>query len=232
MAHTKDLRDQRDTNRSDGKRVTLEELMGAMRGDDYPDAITPTLHASVDPENTIVIRDDNTLAAHNFVLTETGLTMGQGATEEDWLWMGDILKRFSDSIQWWVGDWLNEGERFWGHTYQAVAEHFGYDPQTIRKWKYVAKNVSLLIRINKLNWTLHSLVADLPEEDQQYWLEQALRNGMSKRALVAALKGEAIIDPVTERLDQFRRAAIGFKDDDRERFIDGLRQLLWELENA
>ena len=134
---------------------------------------------------------DGTLRVGNYTLTPTGL-IGQAASAAEWEQIGDLLRRLEGGIQWMLADWLLEGERRYGQTYQHVAEVTGYEVATLHNLVYVAGKISL--RSEKLTFGHHALVAAMDEADQMAWLEWAETNRASiaqmRKAIKAAMKGE------------------------------------------
>jgi hypothetical protein len=108
-----------------------------------------------------------------FTMTPTGLIADEGATFEQWQKVGEVLQKLDASIQWLLGDWLVYGERVWGQTYEQIAEATGYEVTSLRQYAWVARGVDLSIRIDKLSFGHHMLVAGLEPESQRNWLGRA-----------------------------------------------------------
>lgn len=179
------LRNQRKTNRP---AVTFDQIMGSIAGDDLEivhEDTFPGVHRPDRPD-ALIVRPDGSLQAKGFTLTTTGLIMGESATEDDWIWIGERLLNIGKSIAWLLGDWLAFGERVYGYTYKRIAEETGYDYQTLRDYVWVASNVQLSIRIDKLYFGHHRVVAPMHPDEQRYWLTLAVEHGWS----VSKLKQE------------------------------------------
>ncbi len=112
----------------------------------------------------------------------------------DWLEAGRRIGEISRCSQWWVGDWLRYGTRRWGDGYTEAAKITGYDPATLRNLAWVASQVDLSLRSDKLTWSHHALVAPLEPDEQRRWLALAERERMSvadlRIELRAAERGE------------------------------------------
>lgn len=111
----------------------------------------------------------------HFKLTSVGLEVREGVTEPEWGQLGALLHQLNGSLQWLIGDWLVCGEdRQWGKTYQEAEEETGYSYQTLRDYAYVARHVHLSIRIDKLSFQHHRLIAPLDRQLQRTWLDYAI----------------------------------------------------------
>ena len=42
-----------------------------------------------------------------FNFTENALAIKQGTPLEEWMRIGELLKKANVATQWWIGDWLN-----------------------------------------------------------------------------------------------------------------------------
>lgn len=146
----------------------------------------------------------------SFTLTPMGLTVADGATYEEWDHVGLILRQLERSIQWLLGDWCNYGDREWGEKYTAIAEATGYAEKTLREYAYVAANLS--IRVDKLSFKHHQIVAGMDAEEQRYWLNCAVDGGWSTAELRKAINGNPQLDPPTPPRDVAvaRQLAQGF----------------------
>ena len=107
---------------------------------------------------------------------------GQPSLDE-WLEVGALLNKASDSVHWWIGDWLNYGTEHYEIDGQKLtygqatelleAKGLNFSYGTLRNDKYVAETIPLSLRNDKLRWNHHYLVAPLPPGQQQYWLNYA-----------------------------------------------------------
>lgn len=124
--------------------------------------------------------------------SRTGLALSDLLTFERWQELGNQLKYFEGAIQWWVGDWLNFGERKWGEMYaQAV------DPSQAAIWKnykWVSCAVDSSLRNDKLSWSHHLEVAKLEPNEQEKYLGLAALNNMTVRELREAVHTRNLID--------------------------------------
>jgi N6-adenosine-specific RNA methylase IME4 len=107
---------------------------------------------------TLAIGDrDEALQYGAFSLKPTALVVKGKPSFDEWTECGVWLQHIAGALQFWIGDWLNFGERAYGEKYaQAVDES---QADVWRVYASVADNVPLLMRINNLSWTHHYQVA-------------------------------------------------------------------------
>lgn len=122
--------------------------------------------------------------------TPTGLVLPEGLDYEAWVNVGGTLRTMTESLAWWWGDWLNYGERKYGEKYSQAMDLSGKDYSTLNSWRWVAERIEFVRRRTNLSWSHHAEVATLEAPAQDEWLGRAQAEGMSRRELRLALKGE------------------------------------------
>lgn len=172
---------------------------------------------------------DGNLTFGKVKLTPVGLQVDGDVTGDDWLELGKTIKRFADGVQWLVGDWLNGAQMIYGETYKDVALEVGYTYNTVKTFAWVARNVDLSIRIDKLSFGHHYLIASLPPEEQSYWLQQAVLGNWSISKLRQMMKPQPPALPTGKfekaqesLLLSYRRA----NADEQRAMIAQMRQML------
>lgn len=118
-------------------------------------------------------------------------TAPSSLTFEQWQEVGRKLQTVSGSVRWWVGDWLNEGERRYGETYTQAIEVTGNKLQYLKDCKWVAAAVEKSLRKDVLSWTHHQHVAQLAKLDRVAMvtlLSYAAEHELSSRELLDAVK--------------------------------------------
>ena len=121
-------------------------------------------------------------------LSRTGLVLPEDLKYNEWEHIGDCLKLVEGSVQWWLGDWLNFGERKYGEMYSQALSATDYDYGTLRDFKWVAGNVELSLRKDNLSFNHHKEVARIPKENQKYYLDKAIQEDLSVRELREIIK--------------------------------------------
>lgn len=129
-------------------------------------------------------------------VTETGLTLQDGVTFEQWSEIGTHLKRIEKATLWWIGDWLNYGERSYGKAYSQALDETDSALSTLQGAKYVAGRIETCRRRQVVSYSIHAEVASLPPEQQDEVLHEAERDGLTVRDVrqrVRSLKAPAKI---------------------------------------
>lgn len=120
-------------------------------------------------------------------LQSCGIVFPEAIPLEKWNAVGDLLCQANNSVGFWVGDWLNYGERTWGEKYRDAMDLTGFEYQTLRDYAYVADKVHLSLRNDNLTFEHHKKVAPLEPDEQRKWLKLAEQRGMSTRLLSASI---------------------------------------------
>jgi 16S rRNA G966 N2-methylase RsmD len=123
-----------------------------------------------------------------FTLATNGLAVEGEPTLDEWQEAGKFLRYAEGAVHWWVGDWLNYGERVYGKKYTEAEEVTGFDYQTVRDDKWVAGAVELSLRKDNLSHSHHKAVAALEPPEQQHFLELAEEQDWSWAKLRDAVK--------------------------------------------
>ena len=140
------------------------------------------------------------------------LKIRPGVVFTDWQHLGETLTRMEGGLLWWLGDWLNYGERSYGEKYAQALDATDYSYQTLANAKWVASRFEFSPRgensrrrIN-LTWSHHREVARMEPADQDYWLDLAEKNHWTKAQLRTAIQrakiaaSQAPIEPGTIEL--------------------------------
>ncbi len=121
----------------------------------------------------------------------------EDTTYEQWLEIGQNLMQATQNIMWWLGDWWNFGDRKYGElAAQALNMEIPYN--TFSKASYVANKIPLERRNPELSWTHHSEVASLDSGLQQQYLEKAIDENLSVKALRSIIKKQKVLETIIE----------------------------------
>lgn len=149
-----------------------------------------------------IVSIKNELSLGKFHFDKTGLSVIGDPSFEEWQNCGEFLKRAEKSVQFWIGDWLNYGEKKYGETYTQALEITDYEEGTLQNAKWVSSKVESSRRRELLSFSIHQEVAPLPPDEQEYWLEKAEVEGLSKNDLRHEIKHarlEKQVDLPTEK---------------------------------
>lgn len=115
--------------------------------------------------------------------TRTGLIIDRGMSFPHYQRLGEILNTIEGSIQFWIGDWVRYGEHEYGEKYAQAIDATGYKEKTLRNLVFVAENVPLSRRRDKLSFGHHAEVAALSPSQQSHWLTKAETDNLTVREL-------------------------------------------------
>ncbi len=139
-------------------------------------------------ENSIVSYGNGTVSLGKFTLTHTGLLASGEPTYTEWEDCGKFLKQADKAVQFWIGDWLNFGEKKYGETYTQALEATDYNYGTLRDSKWVSSRIELSRRRDNLEFSMHREVAPLDPDEQDFWLDRAEEFGWTRSDLRHALR--------------------------------------------
>lgn len=130
-------------------------------------------------------------------LTRTALQLNRRICYEAWKQVMATLRVMGGSVQWWIGDGLNEGEKAYGEKYaDAVDEN---EADTWMNYSWVSRSVEISRRREILSFNHHQEVARLEPAEQEYWLSQAeplpgeTKPRLSVHELRAAIRGAKLL---------------------------------------
>jgi len=121
-----------------------------------------------------------------------GLTISSDVTYEEWENIGYELARVGKGWQWWVGDWINFGEKKYGETYKAAIEATGLTYGGCKNIAIVCRNFEMARRRAILSFKHHAEVQGLEPKEQDELLSEAESERLSCAAVrerVRAMKG-------------------------------------------
>jgi phage N-6-adenine-methyltransferase len=121
-------------------------------------------------------------------LSPVGLTVNGEVAYEDWAAFGETLQRVEGSINWWIGDWINYGERKYGEAHTQAMEATGKAYTTIANCAWVASKIDFSRRRENLSWSHHMEIAKCEPDEQLYWLDRAEKESWSVAELRRMMK--------------------------------------------
>lgn len=130
-----------------------------------------------------LVKQNTELATDVGMTDEISWTPRADLTLEEYEAIGRTFQQIQHSLAWWMGDWLNYGEKKFGEVAMQAIESTGKSLETLLKWKAVAARVSREIRQKDLSWTHHFYITYASEELRGPLLEMALNMGLSSREL-------------------------------------------------
>ena len=123
-----------------------------------------------------------------FELTPTSLKISEDTPLDEWKKAGLFLKQAEGAIQFWIGDWINFGEKKYGKIKELSEEQSDYSYGTLRDFASVAGRLSS--RNDNLSFKHHKTVSPLEPPQQKEWLDKAEKNDWSVSELRKAIQIE------------------------------------------
>lgn len=134
-------------------------------------------------------------------LDEVSLTLTDPTMVYDrWEDLGRFLGNIDRRSRWWVGDWMNFGEAVYGEQaaqgvdvttkdrYNEAERVTGLDRQTLMNIRSVCGRVPKERRRKELGFWIHAEVAALEPDEQIWWLQHAITEGLSRQKLRQAIR--------------------------------------------
>jgi hypothetical protein len=109
---------------------------------------------------------------------------------DEWCRQGAHLSVAEKSSAWWLGDWLRYGVVQYGRRYAIASRVTGYDGKTLRNLAYVAGRYASDRRREEVSWSHHAELASLDPEQQERWLDRAVAERLSIKALRQRLSAQ------------------------------------------
>jgi len=125
-------------------------------------------------------------------ITRTGLRIDQELSFEEWSELAETIGEAARSIGFIVGDWLVYGQNLFGTdgfpekrvdaaSYELAVAATGLDLSTLQNYAYVSRSIPYSLRTERLSWEHHRLLAKLPREQQEKWIETCVAEDTAGR---------------------------------------------------
>lgn len=116
----------------------------------------------------------------------------------EWVAVGLQFGAMGRVSNWWIGDWIEYGTAKWGEKYAEASRITCYDVKSLRNIAYVARQVDLSRRRDKLRWSHHAEVASLEPQEQTRWLDRCLADRLSVADLRIEMRSQRTIKTVAD----------------------------------
>jgi hypothetical protein len=126
--------------------------------------------------------------------TPTALKLPDGLTWDRWRQLFATLAEAERSIAWWIGDALVYAEDRFGDHAAELVQLLDRADATLRIYAWVSRRVPPHIRRAELSHTHHKIVAGLDHEEQERFLERAVREGLPSGPLLQAVRELHVTD--------------------------------------
>lgn len=125
--------------------------------------------------------------------TSVSAEIDPSATLEECMQMLRTLITCQDSIQFWIGDMLNEMDHRFGDKFTEAAKITGLDIGTLANYSSVSYCVQKSLRNEKLEWSYHKEISRLEPKDQKKWLGLAEKEGLKVRELRESIRQNKVV---------------------------------------
>lgn len=145
--------------------------------------------------------------------TLSGLEIRPGMPIDDWIELGQMLKRCGDSVGIWRGDYINYGKSEYGKKkYEDAIALTGLKEQTLKNDAWISKAIPLSARADELTTRHYMHLAPLRNINKiKQWIEKAINGDKKKPWSAARLKKEIYkatnASVVNSRADKSQAAA-------------------------
>ena len=127
-------------------------------------------------------------------VSRVGMLIKGKLSVEEWRDLAPSIGEVASSIAFIVGDWLVYGQgRFGndttpaskvdGHSYQLALAATGLDLSTLQNYAYVSRSIPYQMRSERLSWEHHRLLAKLPDDEIQSWIETCVAEDSAGRRM-------------------------------------------------
>jgi len=107
-------------------------------------------------------------------VTEVSLTYHEGTDYEEWCRSLELLGRFGQGLNFWIGDAINQGEAMYGERYAQAIDLLGLATQTAMNIAYTCRQIAPNRRKVGLSFSHHAEVAPLSPSLQSRFLKLAV----------------------------------------------------------
>lgn len=146
----------------------------------------------------ITVRENNEIIAHGFRLHRQGIEALGRPTFAQWQKCGEFLKQAEGSVHFWLGDWLNYGERSYGQKYTQALEATDFAAGTLRDDAWIASRIPLSSRDDNLTRKHAKALAPLVKIGE----EGDIDNREEVEPLFAMVKGGATVQELVKAIHQ------------------------------
>lgn len=154
--------------------------------------------------NSQVAQANRTLSIPGCKLTEKGAIFNKDLSFEEWQAIGGTLRYLEKSVLFWIGDWINYGEKNYGQKYTQALESTGYELATLQDAAYVTSKVETSLRNEHLGFSHHKAVAPLSKDDQERFLSKAQHEDLNYRELRIEIQKEKFSQKIKLPTSKYR----------------------------
>jgi hypothetical protein len=118
-----------------------------------------------------------------YSVQESAIIFSGRLSIKDWESLGKRLLALTESVTWWIADWLVYGEETYKDRYEEAIKRTSLSYQTLRNYRWVARRFNVERRRAALSFGHHAEVASLDQAEQDFWLRKAEEFSWSRNRL-------------------------------------------------
>lgn len=121
-------------------------------------------------------------------ISPVGLVLHGEVSFDEWRQLGPNLAMLERSMRWSIADWINYGEVRYGEKYAQALSETGLEYGYLANLSWLARSVPISRRREELGLSHHAVVAPLPDDQQDLWLQYAIDNELNRSDFRNAVK--------------------------------------------
>lgn len=174
----------------------------------------------------------------NVQMTKTHLIIPEETSFDDWEDIGKKLKTVEGAVQFWIGDWINFGERKYEDKYLRAMAETGYTYEYLKNIAYVSRKFNgndnghsgvtiegLATRHENLGFSFHQITAPLAGPIAERFLNKAEEEHLTKRELEADVREWQMEHQPKKETKRPEVVFSWFHDPDIEAMLDGMQNI-------
>lgn len=114
-----------------------------------------------------------------YKMEDAALHIDKDATYDEWNQIGMVLVRIHNSEPFWIGDWINYGEKKFGETYSEAKAITHLEYGTLAHYKMVATKIPKEERVASVSFSHHRMLSNVEPKERRRLLEMAAKDALS-----------------------------------------------------
>lgn len=193
-------------------------------------------------QQKLIHQQDGYTVLGKFAVSPIGLQVSDDITFEEWFAFSGFLRSSKTAWKWIFADYINISDIKKFMTYQEISDQLfpEFQPDSIKQYAHVSRNIDALIRINGQDFAFAQLVAskNISMEEKAFWLNKAYSQKFSVTKLAVEMNGYLPPSkiPAWEKKLNLMEKTITKKtwsrmsEDSRRRMYDRLTSLIENME--
>jgi hypothetical protein len=143
----------------------------------------------------LALRDEGILTRLGVERTATSLTLPVDLLYEDFEAIGEFIGVVRDASNWWLSEWLRQGEMLYGDKVHQAALLTKRAPSTLANIASIAHRIPPERRNPRVSFSVHAEVAALDPDAQTHWLTEAAERNLTRDELRSEIHAQRDVSP-------------------------------------